>query len=141
MKLERFVVLTESISSGDRYFKSSSFEVTLKVSEKSLLYSGNTWSNKQITLLFQSELSDELKALQERINTLPTGDEYRVMTDEERNTVYENAADISDDYTILPEGDRAKLDISKMEALFAVINEGTAGLNNTTPGLCLTHSY
>lgn len=106
-----------------------------------MLYSGNTWSNKQITLLFQSELSDELKALQERINTLPTGDEYRVMTDEERNTVYENAADISDDYTILPEGDRAKLDISKMEALFAVINEGTAGLNNTTPGLCLTHSY
>ena len=57
MKLESFVALTESISSGVGYFKSNSLEVTPNISENKLLYSGNTWSNKQITLRFKSEQS------------------------------------------------------------------------------------
>ena len=44
----------------------------------------------------ESVLSEELQALQERINALPTGDEYREMSAEEQDAVYETAASVSD---------------------------------------------
>ena len=78
----------------------------------------------------ESVLSEELQALQERINTLPTGDEYREMSAEEQDAVYETAASVSDAYFELSEEDQEKLDITKMEALFAVMNEDV-GLYDT----------
>ena len=78
----------------------------------------------------ESVLSEELQALQERINALPTGDEYRELSAEEQDAVYETAASVSDAYFELSEEDQAKLDITKMEALFAVMNEDV-GLYDT----------
>lgn len=78
----------------------------------------------------ESVLSEELQALQERINALPTGDEYREMSAEEQDAVYETAASVSDAYFELSEEDQEKLDITKMEALFAVMNEDV-GLYDT----------
>lgn len=78
----------------------------------------------------ESVLSEELQALQERINALPTGDEYREMNAEEQDAVYETAASVSDAYFELSEEDQEKLDITKMEALFAVMNEDV-GLYDT----------
>lgn len=72
----------------------------------------------------EPELSEELKALQESINALPTVDAYKAMTEEEQEEVYETAAAISEKYCALSQEDQDKLDITKMEELFAVINEG-----------------
>lgn len=78
----------------------------------------------------ESVLSEELQALQERINALPTGDEYRELSAEEQDAVYETAASVSDAYFELSEEDQEKLDITKLEALFAVMNEDV-GLYDT----------
>ena len=53
----------------------------------------------------ESVLSEELQALQERINALPTGDEYRELSAEEQDAVYETAASVSDAYFELSEED------------------------------------
>ena len=82
----------------------------------------------------ESVLSEELQALQERINTLPTGDEYREMSAEEQDSVYETAASVSDAYFELSEEDQEKLDITKMEALFVVMNEDMVTYDTSDTG-------
>lgn len=82
----------------------------------------------------ESVLSEELQALQERINALPTGDEYREMNAEEQDAVYETAASVSDAYFELSEEDQEKLDITKMEALFAVMNEDMVTYDTSDTG-------
>ena len=71
-------------------------------------------------------LSEELQALQERINALPSAEEYRAMDEAAQETVYETAAELSEEYVSLPGEEQAKLDITRMEELFAVINEDTS---------------
>lgn len=80
----------------------------------------------------QTELSEDLRALQERIHALPTGDEYRAMSEDEQEAVYTLAADIAEEYAELSEEDQAKLDITRMEELFAVMNEDVERYENDT---------
>ena len=82
----------------------------------------------------ESVLSEELQALQERINALPTGDEYRELSAEEQDAVYETAASVSDAYFELSEEDQEKLDITKLEALFAVMNEDMVTYDTSDTG-------
>lgn len=71
----------------------------------------------------------------------PTGDEYRNMTEEEQEAVYEEAAALSDAYFSLSEEEQAMLDISRMEELFGVINEDIALLTATGPVTFLNSGY
>ncbi len=71
-------------------------------------------------------ISESVRSLQEQINALPTGEEYRNMSADEQDAVYELAASVSDAYIELSEEDQAKLDITRLEELFAVMNEGVA---------------
>ena len=74
----------------------------------------------------EPQLSEELASLQERINALPTGEQYRAMTADEQDAVYEKAAGIFDEYFDLSEEERALVDITALEELFAVMNEDVA---------------
>ena len=74
----------------------------------------------------EEEISENVRSLQEQINALPTGEEYRNMSADEQDAVYELAASVSDAYIELSEEDQAKLDITRLEELFAVMNEGVA---------------
>lgn len=74
----------------------------------------------------EEEISENLRTLQKQINALPTGEEYRNMSADEQDAVYELAASVSDAYIELSEEDQAKLDITRLEELFAVMNEGVA---------------
>lgn len=89
----------------------------------------------------EAGISEELKALQERINALPTGDEYKAMTEEEQEAVYERAAAVSEAYIDLSEEDQDKLDITRMEELFAVINEGNKPYSGTVNFLNSGYPY
>lgn len=80
----------------------------------------------------ETELSEELRALQERIHSLPSGEAYRNMSIEEQDAVYEEAAALSEEYFALTEEDQAKLDITKLEELFAVMNEGIGAYSVVT---------
>ena len=77
------------------------------------------------------EISENVSSLQEQINALPTGEEYRNMSADEQDAVYELAASVSDAYIELSEEDQAKLDITRLEELFAVMNEGVETYDNT----------
>ena len=57
---------------------------------------------------------DTVATLQERINSLPSVDEYRAMTEDEQNLVYEEAAEISEEYIELSEEEQGLLDITRM---------------------------
>lgn len=78
-------------------------------------------------------LSEELQALQDRIDALPTVEEFKEMTDgekvedtnftQEQYDIYMEAQDICDEYDALSEEDQALLDITKLEALMEYFNE------------------
>lgn len=74
----------------------------------------------------EEDVPENLRSLQEQINALPTGEEYKNMSADEQDAVYELAASVSDAYIELSEEDQAKLDITRLEELFAVMNEGVA---------------
>ena len=80
----------------------------------------------------EPELSEKLKKLQESINALPTGEEYRKMTENEKEDICEKASAISEEYFALSEEEQEKIDITRLEALFKVINEGVETYNNDT---------
>lgn len=69
---------------------------------------------------------EAVTALRARIDALPTGEAYRAMTADEQDAVYEEAAEISDEYFGLSEEERALVDITALEELFAVMNEDVA---------------
>lgn len=69
---------------------------------------------------------EAVTALRARIDALPTGEAYRAMTADEQDAVYEEAAGISDEYFDLSEEERALVDITALEELFAVMNEDVA---------------
>lgn len=93
----------------------------------------------------QTELPEKLKALQERMNALPTVAEYKSMTGElvegtnvteVQYNVYMEACDLYDEYDALPDKEKAQLDISKLEALLNYCNETfteCSTKNSTTP--------
>ena len=78
-------------------------------------------------------LSEELQALQDRIDALPTVEEFKKMTDGEKvedtnftqkqYDIYMEAQDICDGYDALSEEDQALLDTTKLEALMEYFNE------------------
>ena len=74
----------------------------------------------------EEDVPENLRSLQEQINALPTGEEYKNMSADEQDAVYELAASVSDAYIELSEEDQAKLDITRLEELFAVMNEEIA---------------
>ena len=82
----------------------------------------------------EEEISENVRSLQEQINALPTGEEYKNMSADQQDEVYELAAAVSDVYIELSEEDQAKLDITRLEELFAVMNEGVATYGTTMPG-------
>lgn len=71
-----------------------------------------------------AELSEELKALQDRVNALPTAEEYAAMTADEQETIDNEATAIDDAYTALSDEDKALIDYAKVEALFAAMSSG-----------------
>ncbi|MDD7643081.1 MAG: Ig-like domain-containing protein [bacterium] len=77
------------------------------------------------------KISENVNSLQEQINALPTGEEYRNMSADDQDAVYELAVSVSDAYFELSEEDQAKLDITRLEELFAVMNEGVETYDNT----------
>lgn len=86
-------------------------------------------------------LSESLQALQDRIRALPTGEEYRAMTADQQAAIYEEAAAISEEYVALSEEDQVKLDITRLEELFAVINEGIGLYNGEVTFLNFGYPY
>lgn len=82
----------------------------------------------------QIELPEAISALQKRIDALPTGDAYRAMSEDEQEAVYVLAAEIAEEYAELSEEDQAKLDITRMEELFAVMNEDVELYDTAMPG-------
>ena len=81
----------------------------------------------------EQELSNELLTLKARIDALPTGEEYRAMTSDEQDAVYEEAADIVDACLTLTEEELAAIGHDRLEALFMVMNEEVQLYDNTEP--------
>ena len=100
-------------------------EEELSTSDDPLNESGEAEIDENLEEIPQAipvESSENVSSLKEQINALPTGEEYRNMSADEQDAVYELAASVSDAYIELAEEDQAKLDISSLEELFAVMN-------------------
>ena len=67
--------------------------------------------------------------IQQQIDALPSVEECKAMTDEEKMSVYETAQKIADAYENLSEEEKGQLDISKLETLFEYINQQTEELS------------
>ena len=83
----------------------------------------------------ENELSEAVKALQERINALPTVEEFEAMADgttvedsnlnQKQTDVYNEAQAIADALDQLSEEEQGQVDTSKLEALFEYFNSMT----------------
>lgn len=83
----------------------------------------------------ETELSEAVKALQERINALPTVEEFQAMADgttvedstlnQKQMDVYNEAQAIADALDQLSEEEQGQVDTSKLEALFEYFNSMT----------------
>lgn len=89
----------------------------------------------------EPELSGELISLKARIDALPTGEEYRAMTSDEQDAVYEEAADIVDACLTLTEEELAAIGYDRLEALFMVMNEDIQLYATTEPLTFLNSGY
>ena len=87
------------------------------------------------TETLETELSEAVKALQERINALPTVEEFQAMADgttvedstlnQKQMEVYNEAQAIADKLDQLSEEEQGQVDTSKLEALFEYFNSMT----------------
>lgn len=82
----------------------------------------------------ETVLSEALQALQQRINALPTGEEYRAMTADGQEEVYGEAAELFEEYIALSEEEQNLIDITRLEDIFAVMSEGIEAYNTTGSG-------
>ncbi|MDD6632106.1 MAG: Ig-like domain-containing protein [Lachnobacterium sp.] len=89
----------------------------------------------------EQELSNELLTLKARIDALPTGEEYRAMTSDEQDAVYEEAADIVDACLTLTEEELAAIGHDRLEALFMVMNEDIQLYDTSNPVTILNSGY
>ena len=90
----------------------------------------------------EKELSEAVKALQERINALPTVEEFQAMADgttvedstlnQKQTDVYNEAQAIADALDQLSEEEQGQVDTSKLEALFEYFNSMTEETVTTT---------
>ena len=119
-------------------------EEELSTSDDPLNESGEAEIDENLEEIPQAipvESSENVSSLQEQINALPTGEEYRNMSADEQDAVYELAASVSDAYFELSEEDQAKLDIIRLEELFAVMNEGVQTFESTGSVTFLNSGY
>ena len=119
-------------------------EEELSTSDDPLNESGEAEIDENLEEIPQAipvESSENVSSLKEQINALPTGEEYRNMSADEQDAVYELAASVSDAYIELSEEDQAKLDISRLEELFAVMNEGVQTFESTGSVTFLNSGY
>lgn len=70
----------------------------------------------------EESLSEELQALQTRIDALPTPEEYSAKDDDGKQIVTREARSIFVLYYALSEADQNKIDIAKLKALYGVMN-------------------
>ena len=119
------LVMTLSMTPSDVLATEGNDAVTVTDGAEEVLIDSNCTGNEE-------EISENVRSLQEQINALPTGEEYRNMSADEQDAVYELAASVSDAYIELSEEDQAKLDITRLEELFAVMNEGVAVFSEGT---------
>ena len=119
-------------------------EEELSTSDDPLNESGEAEIDENLEEIPQAipvESSENVSSLQEQINALPTGEEYKNMSADEQDAVYELAASVSDAYIELSEEDQAKLDITRLEELFAVMNEGVQTFESTGSVTFLNSGY
>lgn len=80
----------------------------------------------------ETEASEAVKALQERINALPMVDEFQSAEKSKQDEIYNEAQAISDEYDKLSEEEQGQVDTSKLEALFTYFNGLTEETATTT---------
>ncbi|MGN0166822.1 MAG: InlB B-repeat-containing protein, partial [Acetatifactor sp.] len=94
-----------------------------------------------IVTIQNAEPPKAYEVLQERINALPSVEEYRVMTAEEQEAAYETAAAISDEYFELSEEEMALVDITRLEELFMEINNSLTAFAAYSVGVTFDYAY
>ena len=61
-------------------------------------------------------------SLQERIDALPTVDEFKTKEESEQSEIYDEAEAISDAFNLLTEEEQAEIDTTKLEDLITYFN-------------------